>query len=252
MESKASSILTSASDATLAKCIVDSYKEIERNYFVKQWKTSELDAGHFVESVRRFLELKLFGKYTPIGKSLAAFNDKTLQDYQNAVGEESYRIHIPRALISIYGIRNKRGVGHISYISPNYLDATFIISSAKWILGELIRINSSLIAEETARIVEHIVDRDVEGIWEQDDITRILIDGLSLKEQILFLLFATKITSESQLLQVIESKDKAYFRKVLKQLHSDRIIEYTKDGWCIISPKGKISAENLILEKINA
>ena len=64
MESKVLSIIEQASDSDLAKLIIDSYKEVERNYFVKQWKTSELDAGHFVESVRRFIELE-YGQFQP-------------------------------------------------------------------------------------------------------------------------------------------------------------------------------------------
>jgi hypothetical protein len=252
MESKVRKIIEAASEKNLADHIVDSYKEVERNYFLKSWKTSELDAGHFVESVRRFVELKLFGKYTPIIKGLPPFNEKTMLGYVNTQGDESYRIHIPRALLTVYGIRNKRGVGHISNVSPNHLDATFIISSVKWILAEIIRINSSYKPEETSKIVEHIVDRSVEGVWEESDITRILVDGLSLKEQIIFLLYATKEVFDQKILEIIEYKNQAYFKKTLKQLHSTRLLEYKPNGECIISPKGSAYAEEVVLNKVNA
>ncbi len=252
MESKVLAIIEQASDSDLANLIIDSYKEVEKHYFVKQWKTSELDAGHFVEAVRRFIELRLNGKYTPIGKSLSSFNDKTMQAYLNESGDDSYRIHIPRVLLSIYGIRNKRGVGHVSLIAPNYLDATYIIASAKWVLAELIRLNSTLSADETSKIVDHIVERDVEGVWEQGEVTRILVDGLSLKEQILFLLVSTDTSTEDKLMSIIEAKDKGYFRKLLKQLHAKRLIEYKADGTCVLSPKGKLEAEQLILSKVKA
>lgn len=252
MESEVLKIIEKASDTVLAKLIVDSYKEVERNYFVKQWKTSELDAGHFVEAVRRFIELRLTGAYTPIGKGLSPLNDKTLQDYANASGEDSYRIHIPRILLAIYGIRNKRGVGHVAQIQPNYLDATFIIASVKWVLAEFIRLNSALSLDETSKIVDHIVDRDVEGVWEQGDITRILVDGLSIKEQILFLMFSTGIDNEERLRDTIEAKDKAYFRRLLRQLHDSRLIEYRADGMCVLSPKGKVAAEKIVLHRVNA
>lgn len=252
MESKVLTIIEQASDSDLAKLIIDSYKEVERNYFVKQWKTSELDAGHFVESVRRFIELRLNGKYTPIDKPLLSLNDKVLQAYLSASGDDSYRIHIPRILLSIYGIRNKRGVGHVSQIAPNYLDATFIIASTKWVLAELIRLNSTLSIDETSKIVDHIVERDVEGVWEQGEITRILVSGLSLKEQILFLLFSTDVMTEDKLQSIIEAKDKAYFRRLLKQLHATRLIEYMEDRTCVLSPKGKLEAEQLVLSKVKA
>lgn len=167
MECEVKEIIKSASNDQLADLIVDSYKEVERNFFIKSWKTSELDAGHFVESVRRFIELKLFGQYTSINKGLAPLNDAALNSYINAQGDDSYRIHIPRILIAIYGIRNKRGVGHLSQIKPNHLDATFILSSVKWVLAEIVRINSTFKPDETKKIVDRIVDRSVEGIWEE-------------------------------------------------------------------------------------
>ena len=132
-------ILEKASDKKLAEHIINSFKEVERNYHLKSWKTSSLDAGHFVEAVRRLIELKLFGQYTPINKPLPNFNDKCLNSYLNKQGEESYRIHIPRLLFTIYGIRNKRGIGHISNIKPNKIDSTLILSSCKWVLAEIIR-----------------------------------------------------------------------------------------------------------------
>lgn len=251
MESEVRSIIETASDKILSDHIVDSFKEVERNYFIKSWKTSELDAGHFVESVRRLIEFKLFGKYTPITKGLPPFNDKTMLSYANSSGDDSYRIHIPRALLTIYGIRNKRGVGHLSNVSPNHLDATFILSSVKWILAEIVRINSSYQPDETSKIVDHIVDRSVEGIWETSDITRILVDGLSLKEQIIFLLYTTDKNFDQQIIEIIEYKNQAYFKRTLKQLHSSRFIEYRTSGECLISPKGNAYAEDIILTKIN-
>ncbi|AZZ94463.1 hypothetical protein EUZ85_28630 [Hahella sp. KA22] len=252
MESKVRSIIETASDKTLSEHIVNSYMEVERNYFLQSWKTSELDAGHFVESVRRLIELKLHGNYTPINKSLPAFNDSTMLSYINTQGDDSYRIHIPRILISIYGIRNKRGVGHISKISPNHLDATFILSSVKWVLAEIVRLNSSHKPEETLKIVERIINRSIEGFWEQDDIKRILVDGLNLQEKIIFILYATNEVEDQKILSIIECKNKSYFNKTLKKLHNSRLIEHKGNGDCIISPKGIAYAKDIILNKVIA
>lgn len=252
MEAEVKNIIANASDVVLADHIINTYKEVERNYFLRSWKTSELDAGHFVESVRRFIELALFGKYTPISKGLPPFNNKTMSSYMNTKGDDSYRVHIPRSLLTIYGIRNKRGVGHISTVSPNHLDATFIMASAKWVLAELVRINSTYSPDETSKIVDHIVERHIEGVWEESDITRILVDGLSIKEQIMFLLYATDQSVESKLFEIIEYKNSAYFKKTLKQLHMARLIEYKEGGECIISPKGTAYSEQLVLTKVHA
>src|SRR5512132_118916 len=130
----AEAILTAKYPVDLVKSLIDSYKEIESNYVVKKWKASELDSGHFVEAARRLVELELTGSVTKLSDQLSKFGDNVLKQYEQATGDESYRLLIPRALKAIYNIRNKRGVGHVSGVSPNEMDATYILYTVKWVL----------------------------------------------------------------------------------------------------------------------
>lgn len=124
-------ILKSRYPNDVVRVIIDAYREIEGNYILGKWKASELDAGHFVEGVRRALESELFGSFTPIGVDMPKFHDGELKKYEQATGDESFRILIPRALKAVFNIRNKRGVGHVGAISPNEMDATYILYTAK-------------------------------------------------------------------------------------------------------------------------
>lgn len=241
-------ILENASDIKLAEHIINSFKEVEKNFHLKSWKTSSLDAGHFVEAVRRLIELKLYGQYTPINKPLPNFNEKCLNSYLNKQGEDSYRIHIPRLLFTIYGIRNKRGIGHISNLKPNKIDATLILSSCKWVLAEIIRLNSQLPIDETEKLIDEIIERNVEGIWEVGETIRILEDGLSLKEKILYLLYNKKSLKDTDIKKITEYSNMTYLKKTLKEFHKKRLIEYKDDGECILSPKGAVEAEKIILK----
>lgn len=241
-------IIEKASDEKLAEHILNSFKEVEKNFHLKSWKTSSLDAGHFVEAVRRFIEFKLFGQYTPINKPLPNFNEKCLNSYLNKQGEDSYRIHIPRLLFTIYGIRNKRGIGHISNIKPNKIDSTLILSSCKWVLAEIIRINSQLPIDETEKLIDEIVERNIEGIWEVGETVRILKDGLSLKEKILYLLYNKQSLNDTEIKNITEYSNMTYLKKTLKEFHKKRLIEYKDDGECILSPKGAVEAEKIILK----
>lgn len=241
-------ILENTSDEKLAEHIINSFKEVEKNFYLKSWKTSSLDAGHFVEAVRRLIELKLYGQYTPINKPLPNFNEKCLNSYLNKQGEDSYRIHIPRLLFTIYGIRNKRGIGHISNIKPNKIDATLILSSCKWVLAEIIRLNSQLLIDETEKFIDEIIERNVEGIWEVGETMRILKDGLSLKEKILYLLYNKSSMKDSEIKRITEYSNMTYLKKTLKEFHKKRFIEYKQNGDCILSPKGAIEAEKIILK----
>ena len=80
----------------LVDALINAFDVVQSNYRIEKWKLSELDAGHFVEAVRRLLEHELIGKYTPLDKSLGSFNQQVLNGYESASGDEVFRILIPR------------------------------------------------------------------------------------------------------------------------------------------------------------
>ncbi|OGZ18634.1 MAG: hypothetical protein A2175_02695 [Candidatus Nealsonbacteria bacterium RBG_13_42_11] len=251
MEKEAFKVLKLAFGEEISTHILDSFKEIQGNFLLKKWKPSELDAGHFVESVRRAIEKELFNNYTPFKQKLSNFDNAVLQSYERAKGDESFRIIIPRALKSIYNIRSKRGVGHVGMISPNEMDATYILYTVKWILAEVIRLKSNFSIIETQKLVNSIVKRQVEILWEIGEINRVLDSGMPAKDQVLVLLSNESPLNKSWLLRAIEYKNPTdFYRKVLKPLHQSRFIEYDKQsGDCFISPTGTMAAEKIILAK---
>jgi len=106
-------------------------------------------------------------------KSLPNFNDKLLVRYEQAAGDESYRILIPRVLRAIYGIRNKRGVGHLGLISPNEMDATLILYNVKWVVAEILRLESDLQPVETQAAIKEVVERESPLLWKEGSIVRV-------------------------------------------------------------------------------
>lgn len=248
MKHKAHAIISVASDTGLADALLDTYRNLEKHYYLKSWKTSELDAGHFVEAARRFIEKKLTGSYTPIGTSLSNFNETVLRYYESQPGHESYRILIPRTLFAAYTVRNKRGVGHLGLVSPSHTDATLILSSCKWALAEIVRLESNLTLDQTASLVDSIVERTTEHIWEHGGIKRVLADGLTIPHQVLILLFDSSPQSSGSLKVSVECRTEKYFSRVLRGLHSDRLIELSADSQCVLTPKGRAKAEQILLK----
>jgi len=229
-------------DALLA-----AYREIEENFTVRKWKASELDAGHFVEAARRIIEQELFGSYTPIGVSLSNFSDAELRRFENAQGDESLRMLVPRALKAVYNIRNKRGVGHIGPISPNEMDATFILYTVKWVLAEFVRLATGAKPADTQKLIEAIVERRVGLLWKHDGIVRVLENKMPTREQVLVLLFDSSPLGSAQLQQATEYQNTSNFKKILKRLHQDRLVEVAADGTVHITPKGIPEAEKVLL-----
>jgi len=245
-------VLKSKLPPDLVDALLNAYREIEGNYILKKWKASELDSGHFVEAARRMLEYQLNGAYTPISQRLPNFNDAVLNSYENATGNESFRIIIPRALKAIYNIRNKRGVGHISGVSPNEMDSTYILYTVKWVLAELVRLSSGLAIEDTQKLIDSITERKLDLIWKEADFTRILNVSLKARQKILILLYDQSPRIDKELQAIIEYSSKSKFKAILRALHKQRMIEYRADGFCILSPIGIVEAEAIARTRFKA
>ena len=239
------SILKASYPTDVVDALISAYTEIESNYALGKWKASELDAGHFVEAARRMVESKLFGVHTPIGTDLPKLTDKEMVRYESGTGDEAFRILIPRVLRSVYGIRSKRGIAHVGAVSPNEMDATLILYSAKWVLAEFIRQTSGMSVPDTQKAVDTIIERCLSVLWKRNGLTRVL-SKTGTREQILVLLYDENDQSREKLQNAIEYKNITNFRKVLRRLHTARLIEFADDETCAISPKGIVEAEEII------
>lgn len=153
---------------------------------------------------------------------------------------------IPRVLFSIFTIRNKRGVGHIGNISCNQMDATYVLYGVKWVLAEIVRLNSKLSPEESQTFVDSIVERRISLVWEIQDVRRVLNENSKAYEQVLILLSRNSPQSAEILRTSIEYAHTTRFDSILKKLHSKRLVELKPSGDCYISPKGIVEAEKIV------
>lgn len=239
-------ILESGFDARIATALLDAYGEIERNYVLRKWKPSELDAGHFVEAARRAIDLELKGTYRAFNKTLPSFDDGVLRSYEQQTGDQSFRVLIPRILKAVYNIRNRRGVAHISDVSPNEMDATLILYTVKWVLAEMLRLKSGQTTDQTQAMLDKIVERQCSLIWKEGNITWVLAADMPTRDQILVLLYDNSPRTDAELQGITEYTNSTNFKKILKRLHKQKLIYYHLDGNCRLSPIGVPKAEEII------
>jgi hypothetical protein len=229
--------------------LIDSYAEIREQYYLGKHEPAELNGGKFAEACLRLVQQALTNSYTPIGIHIPNI-PKVLSDFEHTdkTKNDSYRIHIPRALIAIYNIRNRRGVGHLGGdVNPNLSDSTLILAIADWVLAEIYRIVYAVQLDEAQRIINDLVKSKMLLVHKVGNIKRVLDPALTVKDQALLLLYnrmPESITDE-ELLVYIEYANKSYFRNgILKNLHRDRFIEYSADGKCSMLPPGVRYVEN--------
>lgn len=229
----------------LVDSILECYLKALTEYRKGNWKYVGTEIGQFIENCRRMIEYKLNNSYTPLCQILSNFNEKELKNLENESGQVEYRIIIPRLLYSLYAIRNKRGMIHTSHINPNYMDATLLINNVKWILSELVRLSSNIDFDKSNELINSIMSKENNIIWEVNGKIRILNTKIDTQNKILCLLYYKDNQTDSFLCDMLEYKNFSRFKNILKKLHKERFIEYDNTN-CILSPKGKLKAEEIL------
>ncbi len=252
-QSKVQALLNLSLPNDVVTAIMQNYVNALGEYRKENWQYFGNEIGQFVECTRRLIEFIVQGTFTPLINKLPIFNEKILTQWACASSaiDEAYRIIIPRVLFSMYCIRNKRGMVHKNHIDPNRMDATILLYNSKWVLSEFVRLNSTFSFEETYELVNSIMNKEINFIWNIGSATRILDTKMSCADKILCLLYLEDKQTESSLFNSIEYSNLSTFRNVLQRLHSARMIEYTKtkssfSSICTISPLGEQRAEELL------
>lgn len=234
--------------------LIQTYLDLKKNCAETRYEAAGLAAGKCCEVVLRFLQEKVHGSFTPFGTKINNYPEecRKLIIAPNTAGNESERVVLPRALVFLYTMRNKRGIGHVGGdVDANAIDIAAMAKTADWIVCELIRINHGLSLEEAQDIVDGISVRQLPTIWEVAGKKRVLKEGLKAKDQALLLLYSNQDSAVllEDLCEWIEYSNPRMFKSVIiRQLHKLRFLEFDKDSESIIlSPKGvEYVEENLI------
>lgn len=213
-----------------------------------------IEAAHHCETVLRLLQQEINGTHTAFGKNIGNFADECRQlvTSSNSAPNESLRLVIPRALVYVYTMRNKRGIGHVGGdVDANRIDSMSIAQTCDWIVCELIRCFHGLSLEEAQDVVDGLTVRNLPEVWQVGGKKRVLKSGLSFKDQVLLLCYQDQnstILSEDVFDWVEYSNFSVFKGKVLGPLHKSRLIEYDRSADCItISPLGAKEVEERIL-----
>lgn len=235
--------------------IVKPFLDIKRRLAEGNDESLGLAAGKLCESVLRLLQSEILKTFTPFGQQIPDFASecrKLIESPKNA-GVESLRVVMPRALVFIYTLRNKRGIGHVGGdVDANHIDAMTMARACDWVVCELIRVFHKLSLEDAQDLVDSLAQRNIPEIWHVAGKKRILRNGLDFKQQVLLLCYqepGSAVLSEDLFSWVEYSAYSMFKRAVLRPLHKGRLIEYDKDSEAVtISPLGIKEVEEKILK----
>jgi hypothetical protein len=245
------------------KKIIGTYQELKRRFarafYDSAWDSSGLSVGKFCEAVLRFLQDHLTSTSISFGTHIPNFPDecRKLVTLPATAGLESLRVIIPRALVFLYTMRGKRGIGHVGGdVDANAIDAATVVRLCDWVFCELIRAFHGLSLEEAQGIVDAVSQRIIPAIWEIGGRKRILRKGLDYREKVLLLLYSDTdngVLPEDLFDWCEYSSMTAFRRTVLKPLHKDRLIEWDQQSdIAYISPSGIQRVEEEIMTPSDA
>jgi hypothetical protein len=236
--------------------LLTEYSKITRNYRERRWEAAELDGGRFSEIVYTILRGYIDGSYPKTASKPRNF-PKSCEDLalaSKANFPQSVRLGIPRVLLGLYEIRNNRGVGHVGGdVNANHMDATYVLHATQWVMAELVRLFHNTDVEVAARVVSALTDRTLPMIWEVGGTRRVLDTSLSLADSTLLLLYGSiDAITDRTLARDLKQSRLANYRRVLKKLGEQLLIEYKEDtGEAFISPTGDKEVEERLLPEAN-
>src|SRR5207237_1199815 len=139
--------------------IVQYFLDVKKRLAEGNDESLGLAAGKFSESVLRLLQHEILKSFIPFGQKIPDFavECRKLIESPKAAGSESLRVVMPRALVFVYTLRNKRGIGHVGGdIDANHIDAMTIARTCDWIVCELIRVYHNLSLEDAQAIIDSV------------------------------------------------------------------------------------------------
>ena len=235
--------------------ITSSFLELKKRSREGKLDAAGLSAGKFCEAVLRLLQQEVKASYTPFGKQIPNFADvcREIISGTSTTVPESLRVIVPRALVFVYTMRNKRGIGHVGGdVDANGIDLATMVRVVDWIVCELIRHYHGLSLEEAQDIVDNLALREIPDIWEVGGRKRVLRDGLSKQDEALLLLYsetARSIPAEDLLTWTRFAGSMSMFRaRVLTPLDRSSLVDVDEDALIVtLSPKGEKEVETRIL-----
>lgn len=228
--------------------LIEEYKSIAQNYMERRWSPSELSGGKFCEIVYTILDGHAKGSHATTPSKPRNFVSACRALESQITNPRSFQILIPRMLPALYEVRNNRGVGHVGGdVDPNSMDASVVLAMTSWLMAELIRFYHNLPISEAQHAVDSIVERRLPAVWTDGNKRRVLNSGLALKDQIMLLVASCPTDARIEdILKWTEYQNKAHFNRILRNLHSTRLLELDEDSGTVqILPPGDVHVTKL-------
>jgi hypothetical protein len=235
----------------LRDAIEDTYSSVIDHFLREEWDDAQGDAGRFSEAVLRYLEWKTSGKYTPIDGKSKPGRAKVINAAKNDVAlPPTLRAQLPLAIELVMDFRNNRNAAHLGSIKPNKMDASCVVQNATWIVGEVVRLESSAESVEVQALLDQLAERHVPLIQHVGGVPVILKADMPAADRALVLLYQHgEALSLATLRTWAEYSHVTRWKEdVIRPLHRAKLVHLSPDGTVNLLRPGELRAQRLLLE----
>jgi hypothetical protein len=225
-------------DNSLIGQLINEYNSLESRFVLRDWEPATLDGGQFTEAAARILyhiDSGTLNHKKLVNKCLEYVEDPNNSNTHNYPDKKS-SLHTAKVLRTIYKFRSDRGAIHINpNYSANHLDAKLVISNAKWVLAEIIRVFLTSDLNLVEKIIRDILEFDVPVIGDFEGQLLVQRTDCIADEEILILLhYAGQDGFDRTKIGNSVKKDRSTITNSLKKLASDKerkIIQLTNGNY---------------------
>jgi hypothetical protein len=232
--------LASQLDAEVVERLIDTYRDLKANYYLGGHRLSAVEAGRFCEAVVRLLQQSATSQFTALDQNLELDRELRRLEGVTSIGD-SLRLHIPRAIRVIYGIRNKRDTAHLNDgIDPNVQDSTLVATTCDWIMAELVRLHHDVSPQEATKAVHDLVKIKAPLIQDFDGYLKVLNPSLKAGDHVLLLLHQRGAAGASiiQLNDWSRPNMRQHLKRTLDRLVYEKAWAHEEDGQYYITTTG--------------
>jgi hypothetical protein len=234
----------------LSAKLIEEYLDIKKHFAMNDWGPGQLKGGRFAEVMLRIYQHLLGEAPTPFGNDIVP-RDKTriLNTFEGTATVEAHvrqkTVPLVRLLLDF---RNNRDVAHLGGFDANSMDALFVMTSATWMVCELVRVYGGYAMHEAQKIVDALSVKEYPVIMEREGELFITRHDLKAKQEVLVLLTKNGSAIAEFLYEKSGDSNKSRFQDNLRGMVKEKFIGKASNGEYFIMPRGQalVTKESLL------
>lgn len=247
--------LSATVDPAFARQAVESYVEMQQRYIAGDWKPTELDAGRLCEAAARGMYHLDTGTITH--SQMPADIIRKLTDSDGVTRphqiDAKERLHIAKAIETVYKFRSDRGPVHISpKFSANGMDSMFVVHASKWILAEFLRLAWKQDRDAVGAVIEQLVQIETPLIHVLDGKPMVLPKHISAPEEILLLLqhAPNNRYTRAEVRQYATNRKPQTVGVAISRLLKEKDLRFADGDTVALTPNGRKRVMETIIPKL--